>query len=320
MSDNSNNPNTATTPAISFGNESLDMGKVNVQGSASLPVTATPVTSSSGVDEHGNKWNAAVGLWTSADGRYGWTGSEWAPYPVWTSFGIDPGFASTGVAVLSRMSTGEVMSRGVWFIETKRDGSAGVRAGMDDARRMREFWQGIRTLVEGFRPHVLGVEAYQTHQPEAIEKLKRSATRLMQLGVPSKRDAFIAQLSDDRTAKIWVESLAGVAAAVRDAEGWTPTGLGHAAKTIGVLWIAATVAFECGVPVYVYEPSQMKKAVTGSPQSSKEKVGLAVENRIVGLTQHVQSVTPHKQNHVHDAAGHALTALYEYEKWRAAYR
>jgi hypothetical protein len=255
------------------------------------------------------------------NGAYAWDAQAqvWRPWIVATAFGADPGHHRSGAAGVSRLSTGELWSRGMWIGETERDRKGNVRAGMDDSRRRRESWVFFSECMTVVGPHVAGVEVYSTRQPQAIGDLKNAATHLMQLGVPSTRERFIEMLQDDRKAGQWIGALAKVGKTLRDAEGWTPIGLGNASKTIGTQTIVEVVAFSSSVPIYTYEPRTVKKTLTGDAGASKEAIGQAVEKLVIGASEHVAEIVPSKRNHAHDAMAVAVCALYDFEKWRAAY-
>lgn len=245
--------------------------------------------------------------------------NEWRPWVTATSFGVDPGFGRIGLSALSRLSTGDVWSRGLWVIKTARDKTANVRTGMDDARRHHEIWSAMKDHILEVSPNVIGVEDYETRQPEAITKLKTACERLIQIGIPSKRESFISLLSNDRVAASWIETIAEINRALSDSQGWTPIGLGQASKTIGVAFCAQAIGFERGIPAYIYTPQQIKIASTGRKNASKTDVGAALEKKIIGLADNAAEIALTNRNHGHDATAAAYAALLEYEKWRAAY-
>jgi hypothetical protein len=175
---------------------------------------------------------------------------------------------------------------------------------------------------------VLAVEAYTTRIPQAWEDLKLACTRLIQLSVPKTYGDFMAMLSDQRVAGQWMKSVGDIARCLRDAEGFEGMGLGHAAKSIGVQWVAACAAWAQGVQhVYVMTPTQLKMFACGRAGASKEEVGTALEARIIQLVDHASTVRSRtirenprsdaaldRVSHVHDAAGHALMGLIEFER------
>lgn len=286
--------------------------------SADNPEAAAPAASAAAATATA----AATSSAALVSGAYAWdaTAACWRPWVSAVAAGVDPGLASTGVAVIVRWSNGAITSAGAWLVETSREKGMGVRAGMDDARRMRELWDFMLGVFGWARPNVVGIEAYETFQPKAITDLKHAASRLVNLGVPPSRARFVEMIQDEKLAGAWIAALGRVGETLRDAEGWTPVGMGQAAKTIGVQWIASCAAYTYSAPVYVYEPKMMKKAVTGRQVASKEDVGAAVEQIVEGAREHAENAAPpSKRNHVHDGYGHALAALYEYEQWRAAY-
>lgn len=250
------------------------------------------------------------------------------PHVVRTGFGVDPGLQFTGVGAVSRMSDNTIISRGVQLIETERLQFYGkkTRRGQDDARRMNEIWLQIYGALGVIKPDVLSVEAYTTRIPQAWENLKLACSRLIQLRVPASYAEFMTMLGDQRIAGQWMAAIGAIAKCLRDSEGFDGMGLGHAAKSIGVQWIAACAAWAHGVPVYVYTPTQLKMFACGRANASKEDVGLALESRIMGLAEHSATIRARtirenpkslaaldRVSHVHDAVGHALMGLTELE-------
>jgi Holliday junction resolvasome RuvABC endonuclease subunit len=80
-----------------------------------------------------------------------------------TVMGIDPGFASMGVAVLEHLPTGEVVAVRVAVLETaKADKKVlqTIRVASDDQRRLREFWDELSHMLTLHRPAAMGVEQW----------------------------------------------------------------------------------------------------------------------------------------------------------------
>jgi Holliday junction resolvasome RuvABC endonuclease subunit len=77
--------------------------------------------------------------------------------------GIDPGFASLGMAVLERTPQGKVRLLAVRVLETKKGSKKAMRdlrVAADDQRRLREFWEGLQRYLTEFSPKAMGVESY----------------------------------------------------------------------------------------------------------------------------------------------------------------
>lgn len=240
------------------------------------------------------------------------------PIPPLTAVGVDPGFAKTGIAGVAKVD-GRYVSRGVLFVETKREAGRSIKAGMDDARRTWEMWRAMTDAIQLLQPHVVGIEAYSVRTPRGVDDLKAAATKVVQIGVPPDRAAFAERLrSDDRYARRWVEGIGEIGKVLADGEAFGGIGLGNAAKTIIVWGIAMGCAYAAGVPVYVFTATDLHKRLTGSAGSSKEDIGRALETRVDGLAGDAERIAPSKRNHVHDAAGHAVLALDELARYARA--
>lgn len=76
--------------------------------------------------------------------------------------GVDPGFASMGVAVLEQ-SAGRVRALAADVLRTQkapRKALRDLRVASDDLRRLRVFWDGLAALAKAHAPQVLAVETY----------------------------------------------------------------------------------------------------------------------------------------------------------------
>lgn len=76
--------------------------------------------------------------------------------------GIDPGFASLGVAVLEQRA-GIVRALAADVVRTKKASKKALRdlrVSADDLRRVRAFWDGLDALVRAYEPQAVAVETY----------------------------------------------------------------------------------------------------------------------------------------------------------------
>jgi Holliday junction resolvasome RuvABC endonuclease subunit len=90
---------------------------------------------------------------------------EWTTARHLVVMGVDPGFASSGVVILERISP-EVMPVAVAakVVATKKADKklrSTLRVSADDLRRYRETWNEMCLFYDEFHPHALGVEVYQ---------------------------------------------------------------------------------------------------------------------------------------------------------------
>ena len=89
--------------------------------------------------------------------------------------GIDPGFASTGVACLVRDENGAIRVESVRVLSTKKASKkqrVALRVSADDLRRSRALWDGMHELAEGV--HAV---AYEVYTPFAAVVARRAAAR-----------------------------------------------------------------------------------------------------------------------------------------------
>jgi Holliday junction resolvasome RuvABC endonuclease subunit len=81
--------------------------------------------------------------------------------------GIDPGFASMGVAVIGRSNAGariQLLHLGtVSTAKATKKARVNLRATNDDQRRYDEIYDAIEALRQRYRPTAVGVEAYHPY-------------------------------------------------------------------------------------------------------------------------------------------------------------
>lgn len=89
----------------------------------------------------------------------------WATEESLTVMGADPGFASSGVVILTRPSPGMYPeAKLAQVIQTKKADKKlrnTMRVSADDVRRYTETWSGMEAIYNEHGPHALGVEVFQ---------------------------------------------------------------------------------------------------------------------------------------------------------------
>ncbi len=234
-----------------------------------------------------------------------------------TALGIDPGLASTGIGCVDRTADGQYVSRGVRLSRTEpARGKQFTRArtSEDDQRRVREHWNAVQSAIETIRPSVVGIENYTVYEPREVTETRKIVQDLLGLlpaGTPTElTSACIAHA--DRFHRL-VEDLRSLAGGGRGG-----IGLGQAAKTVMVFGAALAAAYAAGVPVFVFQPADLKVRFGGRRGASKEDVGRGAEGVVQGLADVVRQKVPQKtlQEHVWDASAHAVLAADEYHRLR----
>jgi len=77
--------------------------------------------------------------------------------------GIDPGFASLGIAILEKDAEGEIQLLFLKVLETQKGNKKAMRdlrVAADDQRRLKIYWDGVQDAITNYRPHAFGVESY----------------------------------------------------------------------------------------------------------------------------------------------------------------
>jgi len=94
---------------------------------------------------------------------------EWASSMGQIVMGVDPGFASGGVAILQRRSpSSPVQAIAVKFLGTAKatkKARNNLRVSADDFRRYKELWSMLEDLRIVHAPYAVGVEAYMPQGP-----------------------------------------------------------------------------------------------------------------------------------------------------------
>lgn len=240
-----------------------------------------------------------------------------------TALGLDPGFASTGISAVERLPDGTYRSRGVKVSRTQpnRDKSfSRMRSSNDDQRRIREHWSVIQNAVQTIQPQVIGIENYSVFEPPDLQKLRQDASSLVGLFGGALRgmqpEEFAALLKDETAFLRLFRRLQDLEASSK-ANSSTGIGLGQAAKTIGVGSIAMAAGFAGNIPVFIFQPFELKQRFGGRKGASKEEVGLGLERQVQGLVEQMQEKVPQKtlREHAWDATGHAVLAADELHKF-----
>jgi Holliday junction resolvasome RuvABC endonuclease subunit len=234
------------------------------------------------------------------------------------SLGIDPGLRNTGIAGVELLPNGEYRSRGVKVSRTmpnKDKAFSRMRTSADDQRRIREHWHAITASIELLKPHVIGVENYVVYEPTDIGKLKAAAAALCSWapGLAADPQGMKDALQEDHI----FAHLLGLITNLQDAVAKnksTGIGLGQAAKTIAVYGGVLGAAYTANIPVYVFQPADIKKRFGGKKSASKQDVGVGAERLITGLAEQMQAKVPQKtlKEHAWDANCHAVLAADQY--------
>jgi Holliday junction resolvasome RuvABC endonuclease subunit len=80
--------------------------------------------------------------------------------------GVDPGLASTGVAILEKSPNQKPICRELNVVRTKKADKKdrrGLRVTADDSRRLREVWNGLTDMTQVWQPQVLAFEVYSPY-------------------------------------------------------------------------------------------------------------------------------------------------------------
>lgn len=238
--------------------------------------------------------------------------------------GIDPGLAKTGIAGVARFPDGTYRSLGVRVSRTEptKDKSfSRMRTSNDDQRRVREHWVQLWNAVQVIKPNAIGIENYLTFEPRDVQELREAAAALLGFfgtSVPTYDD-LNRVLTNASFQTRFLDLLVGLAAKVKMQS--SGIGLGQAAKTIAVFGTALSVGFATGVPVFIFQPYEIKK-FAGLPKgqkASKEQVGAGLERMVFGLQEQMAEKVPQKtlKEHAWDATGHAILAADEFASMRA---
>lgn len=246
-----------------------------------------------------------------------------APRDYFLGLGFDPGWAKTGIGAVAQHRDGSFVSAGVDLVLTSPDHTKKFqRQSVDDNRRLEVYFRAACAAIEKIRPDVIGVEQYTIFESNEYEELRKAA------------EAFVAFLGLKRGAKPIFSSPAELAQAFASGDLFKKflellgdlskavdafrqqRGRGAAAKTYGVYTAVCCAAYLYRIPIFIFRPVDLKKAVCGRPKASKEEVAAALIPRIVGLQEKVESKVRQVKlrEHVYDGAGMALLALTEFTK------
>ena len=228
------------------------------------------------------------------------------------ALGIDPGLAKTGLGCVARFPDGSYRSLGVRVSRTEpgRDKAfaSRVRASQEDQHRIRQHWVQFQHAIELIRPQVIGIENYLTFEPKDVKELREAAGNVVGfLGTSAPSVEDLQRATSAAFVHRFARTLVELASKVNFAS--KGIGLGQAAKTIAVFGAALCAGYTAGVPIFVFQPSDIKR-FGGGRGATKEQVGQGLEQLVHGLSEQVAEKVPQKtlKEHAWDATGHAILA------------
>lgn len=227
------------------------------------------------------------------------------------ALGIDPGWASTGIAGVALIPEG-VVSRGVRLVTTSDDRDRHERQAVADLRRLYAFVDAFTEVISRLKPQVLGVECYTVFDTTDA----RPEARALLNTIPQTAAATLAASQTDLVAVLaGIQQATGPLAEVTY-EKTQRAGRGKAAKTLMVYTAAILAARQANVVVYPAMATDLKRR-TGNPKASKSEVGAWVRAQVQRIDDALDArkIAKSNQEHVLDATGHAVLAL---EKFIAA--
>lgn len=83
--------------------------------------------------------------------------------------GVDPGLASTGVAILEKSPNQKPICLELNVVRTKKADKKdrrGLRVTADDSRRLREVWNGLADMAQKWQPQALAFEVYSPYRAQ----------------------------------------------------------------------------------------------------------------------------------------------------------
>jgi Holliday junction resolvasome RuvABC endonuclease subunit len=243
---------------------------------------------------------------------------------VVTAMGIDPGWAKCGIGAIHRFPDGSLKPGGVRLVKTgpnKDKRFEKLRVSMDDERRLREYYTAFCDAIQTVKPKVIGVECYTIFENANYTNLRSAAAKFLAfLGfggrpAPLKASELIDQFRNEDVFTGFLTNLLALKDAVDKFK--AVRGRGAAAKTQMVYAAALCAAYQYNVPVYVFMPVDLKKAMCKRASATKKDVEDALCGMIPGLREEVDkrigARTMHE--HVFDAVGHGYLGLQTWEKW-----
>lgn len=174
-----------------------------------------------------------------------------------TVLGVDPGFASMGMAVL-RLEEGADLPRCLHLQVVETKGTAkklrrNLRVAADDLRRTRGLQEALAQVIEQHEPYALAYEVYQPFRAQG----------------------------------------------------------GNAWKAARAEGLVQGIGMDRGLHVMGFLPMDLKIQIVGKKTASKTEVAEALRIKIAHFGDRLDVFPSTKQEHVSDAAGHALLALEE---------
>ena len=174
--------------------------------------------------------------------------------------------------------------------------------------------------MEVVKPHCIGIENYTVFEPNDVAKVRGAAEDILALFGGTVATLALGDFRELLQGEFAVRLLDKVARLAEVLRGNTRShaGLGQAAKTIAVYGAALAVAFAAGIPVFVFQPSDLKKRFAGKKSASKEEVGQGVTALVFGLEEAMTIKVPQRtmREHAYDATGHAILGAEVYAQLR----
>lgn len=91
-------------------------------------------------------------------------------------------------------------------------------------------------------------------------------------------------------------------------------GMGAGWKAVFAYAMTCAVAFERGLPVYAFRPTDMKRKIAANVSATKVDVEQAVRRQVGNLDVFLERTPENAHEHLADAVGHALCALAKHQR------
>lgn len=195
-------------------------------------------------------------------------------------------------------------------VHTAPDKSFGRRT-WDDLRRLRELHNAITGIINEHQPAVIGFESYAVFDDKNNADLQEHAKALVAMFAGTAKAGLSKdQLATALSGSMFDALLKNIGALSQVVKHVKETrGRGDAAKVLAVQGLVCGIAFQRGLSVLPFTPTDLKKRATGRSSGSKEDVAEGLRKIIMGLDATLESTAQGHRNHAHDAAGHAIMAL-----------
>lgn len=93
----------------------------------------------------------------------------WVDAQTLMVMGVDPGLASTGIAILEKRANQKPVCLELNVVRTKKADKKdrrGLRVTADDSRRLREIWNGLAAMTQAWQPQALAFEVYSPYRAQ----------------------------------------------------------------------------------------------------------------------------------------------------------